>query len=266
MNFQTVSTAEKLPTSGGQTGGYLADGVTPGPVLSGALDYIDAQLATFAGTLHTQGLDRSTVIIISAKHGQSPQNPTLLTRIPDSPIIAALDAAWASTYPTATASLVAVSANHDGIIMWLNDRSRAAADFAKAFLLSYPGTGNDSNGNPKPHPSSGLTAAYAGSEATAYFHAKPGDPRTPDLFEVSQVGTVFTGGLGKIAEHGGANPQDLNVPIIVSGWKVRSQPSTTSIEATSIAPTILGLRGLDPHALQAVQAEHTPVLPLRPPA
>lgn len=29
MNFQTASTAEKLPTSGGQPGGHLSDGVTP---------------------------------------------------------------------------------------------------------------------------------------------------------------------------------------------------------------------------------------------
>ena len=34
MNFQSVSTGEKLPTSQGEPGGYLADGVTPGPVLS----------------------------------------------------------------------------------------------------------------------------------------------------------------------------------------------------------------------------------------
>src|SRR5215469_11244319 len=33
MNFQTVSTAQKLPTSDGLTGGYLADGITPGPLL-----------------------------------------------------------------------------------------------------------------------------------------------------------------------------------------------------------------------------------------
>jgi len=152
------------------------------------------------------------------------------------------------------------------MLLWLNDRSQAAADFAKAFLLGYSGTGNDINGNPKPYTSSGLTTVYAGSDAAAYFHAQPGDPRTPDVFGVSQVGTVFTGGQGKIAEHGGANPQDLNVPIIVSGWKVKSQVSTTPIETTSIAPTILSLLGLNPDALQAVQAEHTPVLPLRPPA
>ena len=45
MNFQTVSTAEKLPTSDGLTGGYLADGVTPGPLLSRALDYVTPRSA-----------------------------------------------------------------------------------------------------------------------------------------------------------------------------------------------------------------------------
>ena len=46
MNFQTVSTAEKLPTSDGLTGGYLPGTDTPGPLLTRALNYIDDQLAT----------------------------------------------------------------------------------------------------------------------------------------------------------------------------------------------------------------------------
>ena len=33
------------------------------------------------------------------------------------------------------------------------------------------------------------------------------------------------------------------------------------MQTTQIAPTILRLLGLDPHALQAVQIEHTSVLP-----
>ncbi len=47
MNFQTVSTAQKLPTSDGLTGGYLADGSTPGPLLSKALDYVNASVGAF---------------------------------------------------------------------------------------------------------------------------------------------------------------------------------------------------------------------------
>ncbi len=69
-------------------------------------------------------------------------------------------------------------------------------------------------------------------------------------------------GTAKIAEHGGANPQDLNVPIVVSGWKVKSQVSADPAKTTEIAPTILQLLGLDPDSLQAVQIEHTPTLPL----
>jgi Type I phosphodiesterase / nucleotide pyrophosphatase len=42
MNFQTVSTAQKLPTSDGLTGGYLPGGTVPGPLLVRALNYIDA--------------------------------------------------------------------------------------------------------------------------------------------------------------------------------------------------------------------------------
>jgi arylsulfatase A-like enzyme len=36
---------------------------------------------------------------------------------------------------------------------------------------------------------------------------------------------------------------------------------SAQVETTQIAPTILKLLGLDPHALQAVRIEHTPVLP-----
>ena len=82
MNFQTVSTAEKLPASNGLTGGYLSDGVTPGPLLSRALVYVDTQVGKFSQAIRDQHLDDSTVIILSAKHAQSPQNPLALTRIP----------------------------------------------------------------------------------------------------------------------------------------------------------------------------------------
>ena len=44
MNFQTVSTAEKLHTSDGLTGGYLPGYRHPGPLLQRALEYINAKL------------------------------------------------------------------------------------------------------------------------------------------------------------------------------------------------------------------------------
>jgi Type I phosphodiesterase / nucleotide pyrophosphatase len=263
MNFQTVSTAEKLPTSGGQRGGYLADGVTPGPVLSRALDYVDAKLGAMAAAIRRRHLQRSTAIVLSAKHGQSPDTPSALTRIPDGPILDALNAAWKTAHPSSTSPLVAFAIDDDAMLLWLSDHSRTAADFAKQFLLHHSGTGNDINGSPRPYTSSGLSAAYAGADAARYFNVPPGGARVPDLYGIAQYGSVYTGGQGKIAEHGGANPQDRNVPLVVSGAPVRARGVLEGrVETTQIAPTILTLLGLDPGALQAVRIEHTAALPV----
>jgi hypothetical protein len=89
-----------------------------------------------------------------------------------------------------------------------------------------------------------------------------GNQRVPDVVGISQVGTVYTGGTGKIAEHGGANPQDRDVPLVINGKGINHTVNTTTVETTRIAPTILQLLGLNPNSLQAGQQEHTPLLPL----
>src|SRR5258708_4600314 len=126
MNFQTISTAEKLPASDGLFGGYLADGVTPGPLLASALDYINSRVGAMAEAIKDRHLDHETVIILSAKHGQSPQTPSALTRITDGPIMHALNLAWAAAHPAASLPLVAFSVDDDGMLVWLHYRSEAA--------------------------------------------------------------------------------------------------------------------------------------------
>jgi hypothetical protein len=266
MNFQTVSTAEKLPSSEDAngtvlTGGYLPGGTTPGPLLSEALDYINNQVGAMVSEIHRQGLANSTTIILSAKHGQSPTDPAALTRVPDAPIISGLNAAWAAAHP-GTSPLVAYSTDDDVMQLWLSDRSQAAADFAKAYLLSNSASGNDVNGGAETVSASGLTTVYAGAESANFFGVPNNDPRHPDVYGIVQHGVVYTGGQGKIAEHGGADPQDRSVPILVSGPEVKHHQVVDSpVETTQIAPTILQLLGLDPNQLQAVQIEHTSVLP-----
>jgi Type I phosphodiesterase / nucleotide pyrophosphatase len=260
MNFQSVSTAQKLPTSGGQPGGYNADG-TPGPVLTGALNFVDRQVATMVAELKARHELERTTIILSAKHGQSPVEPRALTRIPDGPILDGLNAEWAASHRGA-APLVAQATNDDAMIMWLSDRSQAAADFAKAYLLHHDGIGNDINGTPRAYTASGLTTLYAGKDAATFFGTRVGEPRVPDLYAFAQHGVVFTGGKGKLAEHGGADPQDRNVPLVVAGGATAAGSSNTTVETTQIAPTILRLLGLSPSELQAVQLEGTKSLPL----
>jgi hypothetical protein len=107
----------------------------------------------------------------------------------------------------------------------------------------------------------GLAEIYAGRAAARYFGVPTSDPRHPDVWGVVQVGVVYTGGT-KIAEHGGANPADRDVPIVVyAPGAVEPGMYNHPVETTQIAPTILDLLGLDPGALQAVQIEGTRVLP-----
>jgi hypothetical protein len=263
MNFQTVSTAQKLPTSDGLTGGYLPGGTVPGPLLVRALNYINTEVGAMVSRIQAQGLAGSTAIIISAKHGQSPTDPSTLARVPDGPIISAINAAWTAAHPGA-GKLVIFSTDDDGMLLWLSDRSQAAADFVKAYLLTHSAAGNNVSGNPVTVSASGLKSVYAGAASAAFFGVPVSDPRHPDLVGIVQHGVVYTGGKAKIAEHGGADPQDRNVPILVVSPSFNSRPGATiwsPVETTQIAPTILDLLGLNPNALQAVRIEHTRVLP-----
>jgi hypothetical protein len=252
MNFQTVSTAQKLPA-----GGYLADG-TPGPLLSSALDWVNGEVGSLTAELAKQHLADRTTIILSAKHGQSPTNPAALTRIADGPLLDGLNAAWKAANP-GRGDLVAFSVDDDAMLLWLNDRSAAAFDFAKNYLLAQNGTGNDITGAARPFTASGLREVHTGP---SYFHAAASDPRVPDLVGVVQYGVVYTGKKSKIAEHGGAAPDDRDVALIVSGAGVPAHRTVDApVSTTQIAPSILALLRLNPCALQAVRIDHTQVLP-----
>jgi hypothetical protein len=264
MNFQTVSTAEKLPTSDGLAGGYNPDG-SPGPLLARAMDDINAQVGALRSEIDKQGLSSSTTIILSAKHGQSPTNPRALRRVDDGKIIDNINAAWASTHPKAE-PLVTFSVNDDGMLMWLSDRSPAALAFAKSYLLAHAAPANTAS-DPKGTysttvTSSGLSQVHTGTGVDSLLGAPEGDTNAPDLVGIAQYGVVYTGNVKKVAEHGGDAPADRNVPLVVSGAGApRHLVSSTRVQTTQIAPSILQLLGLNPQALRAVQIEHTTVLP-----
>jgi hypothetical protein len=260
MNFQSVSTAEKLAESGGQPGGYGPDGQAPGPVLASALAFVDTQIGRIVSALDAAGIADTTTIIVSAKHGQSPMMPETLTRIDDGQIIDGINAEWAATHPEVP-ELIAHSVDDDAMIMWLSDRSPSAASFVADRLRAKAGEGTDIAGKPKAFRASGTDRIYAGTEAATFFGAAPGDPRVPDVYATTQPGTVYTGGTAKIAEHGGVTPADRTVPLIVAGPGISSRDDPSAVATAQIAPTILTRLHLDPQKLQAVDAEHTATLP-----
>jgi hypothetical protein len=49
--------------------------------------------------------------------------------------------------------------------------------------------------------------------------------------------------------------------LLVSNPSFEASTVTSFVETTQVAPTILQALGLDPHRLEAVQKEGTPVLP-----
>jgi hypothetical protein len=260
MNFQTVSTAEKLLKSDGLAGGYIPGTTTPGPLLQRALDFVNAKLEAMDNEIHAQGLADSTAIIVSAKHGQSPQDPNLLTRVKDGPIIGAINAAWEEAHP-GSGDLIVAGVDDDAWQSYLSDTSQQAADFVENYLWNHPATGVAYDGSLRTLPHSGLAKIFAGKAAARYFGVPQSDPRHPDVWGVVRVGVVYTGGT-KIAEHGGANPADRNVPIVVyAPGAVEPGVYGRWVETTQIAPTILDLLGLDPTALEAVQIEGTRALP-----
>ncbi len=278
MNFQVVSTAEKLksspavligPNASGKytlgpklAGGYVTAGghQVPGSLLQSALSYVNNALQRMVATIRASGQAGSTAIILTAKHGQSPQNDSQLQRIDDGPIIAGVNAAWAKLHP-GSKTLVVQEADDDGLLWWLSDRSQAAANFARNYLWAHTAPAVNYAGKTITVRHSGLKEIFAGRQSAQFFGVKNSDPHHPDVFGISQVGTIYTTGT-KVAEHGGDNPGDRDVPLVVyAPGTVQPGHSGHRVETTQVAPTILQLLGLNPYQLQAVQIEHTQVLP-----
>ena len=277
MNFQTLSVAQKIPsdpttligpdkngnytTSAPQPGGYqFVNGkLIPGPVVSSALDYVNAQLGRMLAEVRKDGLASSTTIIVTAKHGQSPIDPNELVTVQDGPIVSAINAAWAKTHPSNT-SLIVAGTDDDLWQSYLSDNSQAACNFVENYLWNHTAQGYDINKNPVTVQHSGLAQIWAGAAAAKFFGVPVGDGRYPDVFGKVQEGIVYAKPT-KIAEHGGMNTGDRHVLMIVDGPTIPAQVQTGSVETTQVAPTILSLLGLDPASLSAVRLEGTQVLP-----
>jgi hypothetical protein len=179
----------------------------------------------------------------------------------------ALNAAWVKK-SGATKDLVALTANDNGMQIWLSDRTTAAVQFAKLFIMSYNSVGTTIN---PPYATrafyqSGPVSIYAGKDACAFCGVSYPDGCAPDIVGISAYGVVYTGGVKKIAEHGGFNTEDRNAPIVVNeSCLPKGNAGVTfagNVMTTQVRPTILSLLGLDPYRLAAVQTEKTAMLPI----
>jgi hypothetical protein len=259
MNFQSVSVGQKLiQKSVGVTGGYQDAQGTPTPALLGEIEFVDASIGKMVDALRADGLLRSTLIVISAKHGQSPIDSVRYTGITTSgPVTTSPATILAGLLPFSESPTnpTGIGPTEDDVsLIWLANSSQTAS--AVSTLEST---------SPADHNIAGIGQIFTGPTLIQMFNPPGlppnGDPRTPDIIVTPNIGVTYSGSTKKLAEHGGFAHDDTNAMLLVSNPRFSATTVTTSVETAQIAPTILEALHLDPYQLQAVQLEHTPVLP-----
>jgi arylsulfatase A-like enzyme len=265
MNFQVVSVGQKLieksltPTV---TGGYADSIGTPTASLLSEIQFADASIGAMVSALKKNGIYDKTLVIITAKHGQSPIDSARYLGISNSagdPITTSpatiLDGLGCLPLSESPSNPTGIGPTEDDVsLVWLNSGCTTAGAVASLRSMS-PTTSNIA----------GIGELFSGPNLRTYFNAPGlppnGDPRTPDILTTPDIGVTYSGSGKKLAEHGGFSRDDTNVMILVSNPSFEAKTVFIPVETLQVAPTVLKALGLDPNALDAVRLEGTQVLP-----
>jgi arylsulfatase A-like enzyme len=254
MNFQAVSVGQKLvEKSNGVTGGYLDAAATPTSALLNEIQFVDASIGAFVKGLKANGLYNSTMIVITAKHGQSPIDPSRYVSqlINGTSPVTLLSNAGYIPFSESTNNPTGIGPTEDDVsLLWLANSANTLSAVATL--------------------ESNITQAGIGQifddRSLAMNYDVPGlppngDPRTPDIIVTPNVGVVYTASTKKLSEHGGFGHDDTNVILLVSNPSVAPKTVYSGVGTNQVAPTILDALGLDPKSLDGVRLEGTAVLP-----
>ena len=87
------------------------------------------------------------------------------------------------------------------------------------------------------------------------------DTRVPDIIIQSAPGITYTTSTSKCAEHGGFNPDDTHVALMLIHPRFKHTVIADPVDTRQIAVTVLRALGLNPKSLSGVVAEGTLPLP-----
>jgi hypothetical protein len=237
MNFEAVNVAQQLAGDG-----YIDAQGTPSTALAGAFDHIDQSLGKLVAELGNKHLLQSTLIIITAKHGQAPIDPSKRLIVNKNVIPNLVN----SVQP----GLLAQATQDDVSLLWLTNQSKTNTVVATL-----------NTNTAQTH----LDSILSGPALTSEFDNPLTDARTPDIIGLPAPGVIYANPTStKLAAHGGFSDDDSHVPLLVSNPTLAKTTVDTPVHTTQIAPTILAVLGLAPSSLQAENTEPTPVLPLPP--
>jgi hypothetical protein len=252
MNFQALSVGQKLvEKSNATTGGYLDAAATPGAALLTEFQFVDASIGEFVSELKKQGLYDSTLIVITAKHGQSPIDPSRYVSqlINGTSPVTLLSNAGLIPFSESTNNPTGIGPTEDDVsLVWLSNSSDTLAAVG---ILEANATAAGIE----------LGQIYYGPSLTLNYNDPTKDPRTPDIIVTPNVGVTYSGSTAKLSEHGGFAHDDTNVVLLLSNPSYKAKTIREGVGTVQVAPTILQSLGLNPSALSAVVAEGTTVLP-----
>jgi hypothetical protein len=269
MNFQTVSVAQKLvdptkscvrvPTNPTCDPNYVPGGYEPNsksdapiftPQLKGGIQSVDTAIGSMVTELRNQGKLASTTIIITAKHGQSPIDPSKLDKIGSAE----------QDVLTHAGVNPAFVVDDDVSLIWMNPATQKKDTAAGVAALKASETATP------PNPAN-IQTLLSGSALQAQFGNPATDPRTPDIIIQPIPGTIYSHSKAKVMEHGGFAEDDTHVALLtVDGANIVNHKSVGAtidrpVRTYQVAPTIVADLGLNPKKLDSVRIEGVQVLP-----
>ena len=248
MNFQSVYVGQSVNESGVAVGGYQNAAALPGAELLGEIEYVDTAIGNIVGALKTAGIYNSTMIIITAKHGESPIDPTrYVADGSDTPATLLGNLIPFSESPLNTTGIGATE--DDVSVLWLK---KGVPVETAVGMLETDAT------------EIGLGEILYGPTLAPNYNAGgtgPGeDSRTPDIIVTPNLGVTYSANTAMIGDHGGFAHDDTNVILLVANPTFAPLTVSADTQTVQVAPTIVKALGLNPAALDAVRIEGTPVL------
>jgi hypothetical protein len=249
MNFQAVYAGQILVEPGVGSGGYKNAAALPSANLLKEIEFVDVSIGDIVKALKSRGIYDDTLIIITAKHGESPIDPNLY--MADTANTPATLLGSAIPFSESPLNTTGIGATEDDVsVLWLKNGESvtAAVDLLEKNASAI-----------------GLGQIYYGPTLALNYNVgglEPGeDPRTPDIIVTPNVGITYVGGSSVLGDHGGFAHDDTNVMLMVANPHFAAQTVSAPTATAQVAPTILKALGLDPKELDAVKVEGTAVLP-----
>jgi hypothetical protein len=249
LNFQSVYTGESVSEPSVGNGGYQNAAALPSAELLQEIESVDISIGDIVNALKDRGIYDDTLIIITAKHGGSPIDPTRY--VADGTNTPATLLGTRIPFSESPLNSTGIGATEDDVsVLWLNkgESVTSAVELLEQNAAAI-----------------GLGQIYYGPTLALNYNvggwAAGQDPRTPDIIVTPNVGVTYSGSTTMIADHGGFAHDDTNVMLLVAHPTFKAQTVSAETATTQVAPTILKALGLNPAALDAVRAEGTAVLP-----